>query len=306
MKNDGKFFEKLLSELITIMSASNRYTSVDGPRVFLEGHDGEREFDIVLRSKVCGFDLLTVVECRDHSTKLDVTHVDAFHSKLSDVRANKGVIVSPVGFTATAVSKAKRLGISLLTCFQGERFSDSVIEVGLDVPFIVTEIDINAALGGGAINFEHETVVADDQWYYLNGRPLYQYVAEALSKVPDTDINLKEDSVLCLRGAATKDWILDKFNKRIYISDPDITFQVNAMRHYFGYLSGIKDAKVISDVISGERTLFLNPLEFLSGAYHSKFTMFETVSDVPKVGAARMRIYNPCHYALPDFVQGLK
>jgi len=306
MKNDGKIFERLCSELITIMSSSEKYTSVEGPRVLLSGHDGEREFDIVLRSKVSSINLLTVIECRDHQSKLDVTHIDGFHSKMQDVGANKGIIISPIGFTSTAVSKAKRLGVTLLTCLHGERFSDSVVDMGLDVPFIVTELVLNAALSGGTIEFKKETIVSDEQWGYLNGKPLYQYALEALSDISDTDIEVNQEIVIQLRGSLSKDWILDDSNNRIPIADPDIIFEVSKIQYYFGYLSGIEDVKIMSDIISGERTLFLNPLEFFSGTYQSKFTKYNILSEIPEVNAARARIYKPGGFDFPDFIHKIK
>ena len=106
-KNTGVDFEQLSKELFELASENDLYTTIEGPRVFLDGKDGKREFDLVLKSKVAGIEITTVVECRDYNSRLDISHLDGFISKMRDVNANKGVIVTRKGYSKKAQKKLK-------------------------------------------------------------------------------------------------------------------------------------------------------------------------------------------------------
>lgn len=141
MANDGKAFEILAKDLFELLSKADPNTSVEGPRVFIDSPDGPREFDLVLRSKVSNLDILTVIECRDYSRKLNVSHIDGFKAKMDDVRANKGVLVSRKGFTGTAIRKARRVGISL---FVADSVRDEIaksVQTILFPPIMSAKID---------------------------------------------------------------------------------------------------------------------------------------------------------------------
>ena len=113
-KNDGKSFEGLTKHVFEILTANEELTSVE-ENVKLDGADGPRQIDVLVRSKVAGIDICTIVECRDYAKRLDITHLDALHSKMHDVNADKAVLVSRLGFSKKATNKAKRVGITLCT-----------------------------------------------------------------------------------------------------------------------------------------------------------------------------------------------
>src|SRR5690606_23782735 len=89
--------------------------------VKLNGSDGTRQIDVLVSSESVGIKFLTIIECRDFKNKLSISSIDGFHSKLVDVKANKGIIISRKGFSSKAISKAKRLGISLCTADETEK-----------------------------------------------------------------------------------------------------------------------------------------------------------------------------------------
>jgi hypothetical protein len=53
-------------------------------------------------------------ECKDYSRPLDVPIIEAFHTKLMDIGASKGAIVSNSAFSQAAQNMADKLGIDLL------------------------------------------------------------------------------------------------------------------------------------------------------------------------------------------------
>jgi hypothetical protein len=52
-----------------------------------------RQLDVTIRANVAGYDVFIVIECRDESRPIDVNGVGEFATKLTDVQANKGIII---------------------------------------------------------------------------------------------------------------------------------------------------------------------------------------------------------------------
>lgn len=138
--NSGEDFESLVAYTYAILSENEEYTRIEGPRVFIESPDGRREFDLVIHSRAAGMPIFTVLECRDLSRPLDIRHIDGFKSKIDDVNANKGVIISRRGFSKAALKKAKRLGISTFT-FDSAFTNPNLLERCGYLPVFYAEID---------------------------------------------------------------------------------------------------------------------------------------------------------------------
>lgn len=139
-RNDGKSFEGLTSYVFEILTA-NENASVEKD-VQLDGADGPRQIDVLVRSQIAGIDLTTIIESRDYIKRLDVTHVDGLHSKMLDVNADKAVLVSRKGFSKTAIRKAARIGITLCT-LDGSKNSEKALEtVGREIPILIKVISI--------------------------------------------------------------------------------------------------------------------------------------------------------------------
>jgi hypothetical protein len=74
-----------------------------------------RQIDILVRIPSEAGDVTLIVDCKDHSTPVDVKEMEAFLGLLEDVGANRGAIVSALGFTEAAVRRAVRAGVDPLT-----------------------------------------------------------------------------------------------------------------------------------------------------------------------------------------------
>ena len=64
---------------------------------------------------VGNYDILVVIDCKDYSIPVDVKDVEAFIGLVTDVQANKGVIVAANGFTRTAKIRGEKSGLDLYT-----------------------------------------------------------------------------------------------------------------------------------------------------------------------------------------------
>jgi len=135
MTSASRSFEILAKDLFERLRANPDFETVLHD-VQLEGKDGPRQIDILLKGKVGPYEITTIVECKDHARKLEVTFVDAIHSKAQDVNANKAVLVSTKGFTNGAIKKARLLGIGVCT------IHDALVErwrFDPEIPVIVEE-----------------------------------------------------------------------------------------------------------------------------------------------------------------------
>jgi hypothetical protein len=104
----------------------------------------KRQVDIAIYSQVGQIRLLTIFECKDYKTTVDVEKVEAFAKKLSDVGANKGIMVSPIGFTASARNVAQDAGIDLYR-LADTRDHDWKREI--TVPFYIKDTVLKAVQG---------------------------------------------------------------------------------------------------------------------------------------------------------------
>ena len=74
-----------------------------------------RKFDVTVKFQRGLFSFLTVLDCDASTNPVTVKKVEGFVTKAPEVSANKGVVVSTVGFQRGCYPVAERYGISLLT-----------------------------------------------------------------------------------------------------------------------------------------------------------------------------------------------
>lgn len=108
----GKAFEGAVAQLHALLAPDAQVTH-DERLVDRLGHS--RQFDVVMRSKLGGYELLSVIECKDLRGKVGTPEVNAFADKAANVRANLKVIASRMGFTRPAMELAAHHGIALIS-----------------------------------------------------------------------------------------------------------------------------------------------------------------------------------------------
>ena len=81
----------------------------------LPGQDSKtnRQIDILVKRTVGQYPMVIVMECKDYKRAVDVKEVEAFATKLKDIKAHKGALVSGKGFSRAALETAKRHGIDM-------------------------------------------------------------------------------------------------------------------------------------------------------------------------------------------------
>lgn len=66
-----------------------------------------RQIDILITGQLAGFTVQIVIDCKHFSRKVDVKTVESFIGMLADVQASKGVLITNVGYTESAIRRAK-------------------------------------------------------------------------------------------------------------------------------------------------------------------------------------------------------
>lgn len=124
-------YEKFVRDVVAEVSVGG--TVVHHAREFTGRVSGRKivvdvSFDL---SAGGGATVLVLVECKRYRQRVEVSDVEEFHSKLDDIGAHKGIMVTTVGFESGAVATAKGRGIALAT------LTDSPVAGEVDFRYIL-------------------------------------------------------------------------------------------------------------------------------------------------------------------------
>lgn len=114
-----KRFEKIIHDMHAQLVPQGAIVTPDDKLMGRESNT-ERQLDVTIRANVAGYGIFIVIECRNESRPIDVNGIGEFATKLEDVMANKGIMISTSGFTASAVTMAKARGIVTRTYIDTE------------------------------------------------------------------------------------------------------------------------------------------------------------------------------------------
>ena len=278
----GTEFEALAKDIFDLITKDEPSTNIEGPKIFLDGTDGKREFDLVIRSRAAGLEFLTVVECRDRGKKLDVTHVDGFHSKMMDVNASKGVLISRHGFTGTAERKAERLGISLYVGYDSKRVSRQLSKDGFGVPLIVYEID-EVELGKVSleVHLEAGNSYPRDMANRVNDLSLEEHLRSAffngLLKPKCTD-NFQVWDPLKLGGEV---YVRDTSGRKVPVSKLTVQFKVLKMTTYWGHFHELPNTRGLVSLPDTLHEFTFQSDDLIDGAYKEFFKEVTSEDELP-------------------------
>ncbi len=278
MRDDGKPFERLTHEIFSMLIENPAYMSVEHD-VQLGGQDGPRQIDVLIRARVASLDLLTIIECRDHARRLDVTAIDGLHSKMQDVRASKAVLVARTGFSAAAQRKARRLGITLCIASSARA---SLWNVGTQIPVILTELkctelrpEFNIYLHSGV---DH---LPDDCGFTINDLSLEDTLCEAI-RSGEIECSLADSSFDWTPVAMADPFIRDKESVRMPITNLVVHVSVKA-RHFFGYVQDLPNTKSLLNLSENRQHIFVVKDDFFD--YESYLCPYRSLDMIPKIKA---------------------
>lgn len=73
----------------------------------------KRQIDVLVRQRIGQYEMLIVIDAKDYQRPVDIKGVEEFYGLLTDVGANKGVLVCPSGFSNAAKERASNWLIDL-------------------------------------------------------------------------------------------------------------------------------------------------------------------------------------------------
>lgn len=95
-----------------------------------------RQIDVSIRRAVGQFDLLIVLDCKDHARPLDVKDIEEFMGLAQDVGAHKAAMVAVKGFSDTAKKRAQDAGIEIYRLIDtGDHDWKTIIELPAVIEF---------------------------------------------------------------------------------------------------------------------------------------------------------------------------
>lgn len=84
--------------------------------------------DVSFEAQLLGARILGLVECKCYKSRVEVSDVEEFHSKIDDIGAHKGIMFTTVGYEAGAVKVAKGRGIALFILREGQEPDEVHVE----------------------------------------------------------------------------------------------------------------------------------------------------------------------------------
>jgi len=288
-RHDGKPFEKLAYKLYSAFTANDPNTQVEHD-VQLPGPDGSRQIDVLIRTRVVAHDLLTVVECRDHKSVINVTAVDGFHSKMLDVNASKGIFVARKGYSKTARQKAHRLNIDLMLAADG---AEALQALAKRVPVVIQEYTVSVQTevtietrGGNA------TLLLDkfqDELMHFGGENAIQVfhrnILEGCIPLPDDGTaswEYRPGTHVAIGSVSGAD---------VRLAGAQYKYALAQMSYYVGNLDQFESAAAIVDVL-GTPTMGLIDSNDLYGSY-STFPKFDALEKLPVTEWQKLRLPLP-------------
>lgn len=252
-KKTRKKFEKLAESIFKQLIKNPEYETVEH-NVQLDGADGKRQFDVIVKSENVGINILTVIECKDYNKKVPISIIDEFHSKLLDVNANKGIVISRKGFSSKAISKAKRLGITL--CIADETENDNWQSI-VDLPIVLEEIHLIHLNINVQVRSDSEPTIDFDSIIKINDQNLVELI-KSKWKNNEFDLNFDtKEQILKFPELKKPHKIRTKNNEFFELENLEIN--CNTKRFYFvTSTSKLKNTQILDYIIEGKQMIFVD------------------------------------------------
>jgi predicted helicase len=114
MKN-GKFLEEVVRIIHETLKADAQVVITKNRKV-RDRHGDKREFDVFIEGTVNDEAINIAIECKDHSRKVSVSHIEAYITKCDRVpNIYKKMFVSRNGYTSGAIKAAADRDVVLYT-----------------------------------------------------------------------------------------------------------------------------------------------------------------------------------------------
>jgi Restriction endonuclease len=179
MAKAGDAYRELVG---TVMAALDPESTVKTEQ-WITGPDGERDMDVEVRGTLNGLPHFVLIECKDHARPIGVGFVDAFESKVRDLKPNRAIMFSNSGFTRDALKKANRVAIEMASAMKAK---DDAVKIEFHCEVIARRLTLTFEriliypFDGQPDEIEQNWKVEDVLFDQL---PLIQWVGEKMKAV---------------------------------------------------------------------------------------------------------------------------
>lgn len=250
MARPGRDFEQLIASIVE--------TATPGARVEhdvrVKGRSGiQRQLDVTLTTQVGLNRVFIVFECRDYKRPIDIEKLEAFATKLRDVGASQGVMVSRQGFSSGADAVAREHFIALFT-YREAQSADWTAILGEEawIQLMLTRstiISLRAILATGEavpVDLEAQLVSASGEPIMLAGSVVNEVCSKLQMAVRtgvfDLDAHPDHDAHLMSDG---------RLQKIAHLSA-----KIEILTEAFSLNMALASGHVISDVSAGEKSIY--------------------------------------------------
>lgn len=165
-------YEKFVRDIQQfLLNAQGLKTIKAQHNIMLKGiSNQEHQIDIYWEYRLGGITHRVALECKRHSTKVDLGIIRDFWGVLDDIPGLRGVVVSPIGFTSGAetYAKSKSIGLKVIRPAQDADYDGRLktlrISIHQRLPIILNlEISLDEAWYKLNVNPEREALLRDFQ-----------------------------------------------------------------------------------------------------------------------------------------------
>ncbi|XPF93691.1 restriction endonuclease [Colwellia sp. RE-S-Sl-9] len=294
-KNTGKDFELLVAQLHKSYLKDLPSATLKQD-VFIDGPDGKRQIDVLIEYQFGLYAARHVIECKDYKRTVGVAKVDEFHSKMIDIRANSGVIVSSKGFSKSAINKARRLNISLCTAHQAgsEKWKIEVPIPVMLVTHVVNGLECSMRIAGSGEDTNEYIGFKTSQIATINGIGIHEWLPKLWNTqtIKPDDLNdfcltsreetstLKENTTATYKHDFNENPALISDDKGVIHELDVFEIRLKIKRVYLsGYLNDIHEAKLLIDKCNNKGTIFLGNDSFINSIGNLK--RYNNAKDIP-------------------------
>lgn len=214
-----------------------------------------------------------IFESKDHKAKVDIEYVEALHTKLKDLGANKSAIVSNSGFTKGATNMAKALGIDLLSLVDT---ADPKIKTSVFAPNIIEDTYVPA----GSLRIEgipNTGIPADINGLQIKAGEAFGTWQEILAEYWNKEKMKQSPEVGDHYLARDNATIIDAQGNEAVVGKIEILYQVR--KRYFLRNLRLIDTQGIYDVQKGTFQTNSNTTEVIAVKDLSDPTMWEQIDE---------------------------
>lgn len=268
----GREFEVLAEKFFSKLSEYKDFKITRNARV--DSADGQREIDVLLEGKLGPVEIRIIIECKDYKGIVDVTKVDALHSKMNDVRAHKAILIAYKGFSRTAQKKALRLGIELFTL--SEALNEKWIPQK-DIPILITELTpvFNVSLEA----YLNEGDSLDTRSVVINDIDIFSSFFKEWSHLDFDAKSYSSDELLSLLKISAPFYITEAVSKRkIQISKLLLNLKYEES-YFFGNISRLPGTIILDKVTANDKTLLVDIESILN--YRTTLSKYTDRKDIP-------------------------